>query len=166
VGSASVSAVASPNGSATISAQALGNELVEQSANVATVLTGSVTLSSAASSVTFSVPYSTTGLWQSGNPEDEFALISFEAGTGPTNCVDGSYPIWSLPSGQYDLEAPMAPGSGTESVRLSCPDGSDLAPGAVTLSVGLLANAYSSDDVAESASANITLQGATATVDS
>jgi hypothetical protein len=166
VGSASASSVASPNGSATVSAEALGNEFVEQGADVDTTLTGSVSLSAAASSVTFSVPFTTTGLSQSGNPEDAFALISFEADTGPTNCVDGSYPIWSVPPGQYDLEAPMAPGSGTESVQLFCSDGSDLAPGAMNLSVTLLVNAYSNDSEAEAASANISLQGVTATVNS
>jgi hypothetical protein len=164
VGSASVSSVASPDGSATVSAQALGNEFVEQSADVDTMLTGSVMLSSAAPSVTFSIPYTTSGLSQSGSPENAFALISFEAGTGPTNCVDGSYPIWSLPPGQYDLGAPMGPGSGTESVQLFCPDGSDLAPGSMSLYVSLLVNAYSGDSQAEAASANIALQGVTATV--
>jgi hypothetical protein len=165
VGSASASSVASPNGSATVSAQALGNEFVAESSDVDTTLTGSVTLASAAPSVTFSVPYSTSGLSLSGNPEDAFALISFSAGAG-SNCVDGSYGIWSVPPGQYDLSAPMAPGSGTASVQLFCPDGSDLAPGAVSLTVTLLVNAASSDSQNETASADIALNGVTATINS
>jgi hypothetical protein len=165
VGSASATSVASPNGSATVSAQALGNQFVEESASVDTMLTGSVTLGSAAPSVTFTIPYSTSGLSQSGSPENAFALISFSAGAA-SNCVDGSYGLWSVPPGQYDLSAPMAPGSGTESVQLFCPDGSDLAPGAVSLIVTLLVNAYSSDSQNEAASANIALGGVTATVNS
>jgi hypothetical protein len=163
VGSASVSSVASPNGSATVSVQALGNQLVEQSANVYTTLSSSITLSSPASSVTFSVPYTTSGLTRSGT-ENPFALVSFTAATGLVGCVDGSDGIWSNPPGQYDLAAPMGPGGGTASVQVFCPDGSELAPGPVGLGVNLLANAYSDNGQPGAASANIALHGVTATI--
>jgi hypothetical protein len=165
VGSASVSSVASPNGSATVSVQALGNQLVEESANVYTTLSSSINLSTAAPSVTFTVPYTTSGLTQSG-PENPFALVSFTAATGLIGCVDGSDGIWSNPPGQFDLAAPMGPGSGTASVQVFCPDGSDLAPGAVGVGVNLLANAYSDNGQAGAASANIALHGVTATINS
>jgi hypothetical protein len=165
VGSASVSSVASPNGSATVSVQALGNQLVEESANVYTTLSSSITLGSPATSVTFSVPYTTSGLTQSG-AENPFALVSFTAATGLVGCVDGSDGIWSNPPGQYDLAAPMGPGGGTASVQVFCPDGSELAPGPVGLGVNLLANAYSDNSQPGAASANIALHGVTATINS
>jgi hypothetical protein len=165
VGSASVSSVASPNGSATVSVQALGNQLVEESANVYTTLSSSITLSSPATSVTFSVPYTTSGLTQSGT-ENPFALVSFTAATGLIGCVDGSDGIWSNPPGQYDLASPMGPGAGTASVQVFCPDGSELAPGPVGLGVNLLANAYSDNNQPGAASANIALHGVTATINS
>jgi hypothetical protein len=165
VGSASVSSVASPDGSATVSVQALGNQLVEESANVDTTLSASVTLSSPAPSVTFSVPYTTSGLTQSG-PEHPFALVSFDAATGLIGCVDGSDGIWSNPPGQDDLGSPMGPGAGTATVVVFCPDGSELAPGSVGVGVNLLANAYSDDSQPGAASADIALHGVTATINS
>ena len=60
-GSASVSSVGTPNGTATVSVQTLGNELVEQSADVDTTLTASMTLSSPATSVDFTVPIHDVG---------------------------------------------------------------------------------------------------------
>jgi hypothetical protein len=165
VGSASASSVASPSGSATVSVQALGNQLVEESANVYTTLSSSVTLSSPATSVTFSVPYTTSGLTQSGT-ENPFALVSFTAATGLIGCVDGSDGIWSNPPGQYDLVSPMGPGAGTATVQVFCPDGSELAPGPVGLGVNLLANAYSDNSQPGAASANIALHGVTATINS
>jgi hypothetical protein len=163
VGSASVSSVASPNGSATVSVQALGNQLVEESANVYTTLSSSIRLSSPATSVTFTVPYTTSGLTQSGT-EDPFALVSFTAATGLIGCMDGSDGLWSNPPGQYDLASPLGPGAGTASVQVFCPDGSELAPGAVELGVNLLANAYSDNGQPGAASANIALHGVTATI--
>lgn len=165
VGSASVSSVASPNGSATVSVRALGNQLVEESANVYTTLSSSITLSSPAPSVTFSVPYTTSGLTQSGT-ENPFALVSFTAATGLIGCVDGSDGIWSNPPGQYDLASPIGPGAGTASVQVFCPDGSELTPGPVGLGVNLLANAYSDNNQPGAASANIALHGVTATINS
>jgi hypothetical protein len=165
VGSAAVTSVASPNGSATVSAQALGNQLVEESTNVYTTLSASITLSSPAPSVTFSIPYTTSGLTQSGT-EDPFALVSFTGATGLVGCVDGSVGLWSNPPGQYDLASPLGPGAGTASVQVFCPDGSELAPGAVGVGVNLLANAYSDDSQADAASANITLHDVTATINS
>jgi hypothetical protein len=165
VGSASVSSVASPNGSATVSVQTLGNQLVGESANVDTTLSAFITLSSPAPSVTFSVPYTTSGLTQSG-PEHPFALVSFMAATGLIGCVDGSDGIWSNPPGQYDLGSPLGPGAGTATVQVFCPDGSELAPGSVGLGVNLLANAYSDNSQPGAASANIALHGVTATINS
>jgi hypothetical protein len=165
VGSASGSSVASPSGSATVSVQALGNQLIEESANVDTTLTASLTLSAPTPSVDFSIPYTTAGLSQSGS-QDPFALVSFSAATGLMPCVDGSDGIWSTPPGQFDLESPMGPGSGTASVHLFCPDGSDLAPGVVGLGVNLLANVYSDNNQAATASADITLHDVTATINS
>jgi hypothetical protein len=164
VGSASVSSVASENGSATVSVQALGNQIVEQSADVDTALTASLTLSSPTPSVDFSIPYTTSGLTQSGT-EHPFALISFSEATG-MRCVDGSYGLWSIPPGQYDLGSPMGPGAGTASVHFFCPDGSELAPGVVGLAVNLLANAYSDNSQPAAASANIAMHDVTATINS
>ena len=165
VGTASVSSVATPDGSSTVSVQALGNQLVEESANVDTALSASITLSSPAPSVTFSVPYTTSGLTQSG-PEHPFALVSFMAATGLIGCVDGSDGIWSNPPGQEDLGSPVGPGAGTATVEVFCPDGSELAPGSVGVGVNLLANAYSDDSQPGAASANIALHGVTATINS
>jgi hypothetical protein len=163
-GSASVSSVGTPNGSATVSVQALGNQLVEQSANVDTTLTASMTLASPASSVTYSVPYTTSGLSQTGTDDDAFALVSFSSAIGLINCTDGSYGTWSTPPGQYDLESPSGPAAGTARVTLFCPDGSQLAPGLVGLGVNLLANAYSDNSTQTAAGANIRLNGVTATL--
>jgi hypothetical protein len=163
-GSASVSSVGTPNGSATVSVQALGNELVEQSADVDTALTASMTLTSATTSVNFTVPYTTSGLSQTGTDDDAFALVSFSSAIGLINCTDGSYGTWSTPPGQYDLASPSGPASGTASVTLFCPDGSQLAPGVVGLGVNLLADAYSDNDSQSAAGANIQLNDVTATI--
>ena len=162
VGSASVSSVASPNGSATVSVQALGNEAVEESADVDTTLSGSITLNSPASSVDFSIPYTTSGVSQSS--ADSSAIVAFSQSPGLIKCVDGSNGIWSPPPGQYDLSAPTGPGSGTWSLVFSCPDGSDLAPGVLGPAVYLLAGAYSDSGLGESASANFQMNGVTATI--
>lgn len=166
-GSASATSVASPNGSATVSVQALGNDLVEESAEVDTALTGSVTLNSPAASVDFSIPYTTSPFTTSGympSGDTAFARVSFSGALGLLGCVDGSNGIWSTPPGQYDLEAPMGPASGTATVQPSCPDGSDLAPGVVGLQVDLLADANSGDSAQAAASANIEMHGVTATI--
>jgi hypothetical protein len=164
VGSASVSSVASPNGSATVSVQALGNEAVEESADVDTTLAGSITLSSPASSVDFSIPYTTSGVSQSS--ADSASIVAFSQSPGLIKCVDGSDGIWSPPPGQYDLSAPTGPGSGTWSLVFSCPDGSDLAPGVLGPAVYLLAGAYSDSGQTESASANFQMSSVTATINS
>jgi hypothetical protein len=163
-GSASVSSVGTPSGSATVSVQALGNELVEQSADVDTTLTASMTLSSPATSVSFAVPYTTSGLTQTGTDDDAFALVSFSSAIGLINCADGSYGTWSTPAGQYDLASPSGPASGTAGVTVFCPDGSQLAPGVVGLGVNLLADAYSDNGNQTAAGANIQMNGVTATI--
>jgi hypothetical protein len=165
-GSASVSSAASPNGSATVSVQATGNGLVEQSADVDTALTTTMTLSAPASSVTYSIPYTTSGLSQTGSDVDAFALVSFSQAKGLIACTDGSYGTWSTPAGQYDLSAPSGPSSGTAAVTLFCPDGAQLAPGVVGLGVNLLADAHSDNGQAAAAGANIQLGDVTATVNS
>jgi hypothetical protein len=165
VGDATVTSVTSPSGTASVSAQADGNQLVAQSASVYTTLSGSIQLSAPAPSVTFSVPYTTSGLSQSGD-EDPFALVSFTAATGLIGCVDGSDGIWSNPPGQYDLASPMGPGAGTATVQVFCPDGSQLAPGTVGLGVNLLANASSDNAQNDVAAADISLHGVTATINS
>jgi hypothetical protein len=164
VGSASVSSVASPNGSASVAVEALGNEAVEESADVNTTLSGSITLSSPASSVDFSIPYTTSGVSQSST--GSAAIVAFSQSPGLIKCVDGSNGIWSPPPGQYDLSAPTGPGSGTWSLVFSCPDGSDLAPGVLGPAVYLLAGASSDNGQTESASANFQMYGVTATIDS
>jgi hypothetical protein len=165
-GSASVSSVGTPNGAATVSVQALGNEIVEQSADVDTTLTVSMTLSSPATSVDFTIPYTTSGLSQTGTDDDAFALASFSSAIGLINCTDGSYGTWSTPAGQYDLASPSGPASGTASVTVFCPDGSQLAPGVVGLGVNLLADAYSDNSSQTAAGANIQMNGVTATINS
>jgi hypothetical protein len=163
-GSASVNSVGTPTGSSTVSVEALGNQLVEESADVDTTLTGSMTLSAPATSINFSIPYTTSGLSQTGTDDDAFALVSFSAATGLLACTDGSYGTWSVPPGQYDLESPTGPGSGTASVTLFCPDGSQLAPGTAGVGVNLLADAYSENGQTVAAGANIALNGVTATI--
>jgi hypothetical protein len=168
LGTASASSTASANGSASVSAQADGNALSVQSAQEFTELTGSITLSSAASSVDFSIPYTntafaTTGVAPSGN--DASSFVSFMGGAAELNaCVDGSSSIWSLPTGEFDLEAPLAAGSGTYRVHVSCPDGSNLAPGAIDLIVNLNAEADSGDNSQAAASANISMHDVTAAI--
>ncbi len=92
--------------------------------------------------------------------------MSFTAATGLIGCVDGSDGIWSNPPGQYDLASPMGPGEGTAAVEVFCPDGSQLAPGTVGLGVNLLASAYSDNGQNDVASADISLHGVTATINS
>jgi hypothetical protein len=150
--------------SAAVSVQALGNELVEQSADVDTTLTASMTLSSPATSVDFTVPYTTSGLSQTGTDDDAFALVSFSSAIGLINCTDGSYGTWSMPAGQYDLASPSGPASGRVGVTVFCPDGSQLAPGVVGLGVNLLADAYSENSSQTAAGANIQMSGVTATI--
>ena len=124
VGSASVSSVASPHGSATVTAQATGNEFVEQSAQVVTTLNAAIPLSAPATSVVVSIPHTTAGLSQTGG-NDAFALVAFGQAPGAITCVDGSYGLWSLPPGQYDLspwdraQGPTASGSSVPTVRTS-----------------------------------------------
>jgi hypothetical protein len=49
-------------------------------------------------------------------------------------------------------------------VTVFCPDGSQLAPGVVGLGVSLLADAYSDNGNETAASANIQMNGVTATI--
>jgi hypothetical protein len=99
--SASVTSEASPTGSASVSAQALGDTVVEESATVDTSTIGTVVLASPAPSVSFTVPYTTAGLTESGNAG--LALVSFD---GSANCADGSNSIWFYPPSQHDLTPP------------------------------------------------------------
>jgi hypothetical protein len=168
VGSASVNSVGAPTGSATVSVQALGNQFVEESADVDTALSSSITLSAPASSVNFSIPYTTSGVSESSADaaatNSASAAVAFSQTPGLIKCVDGSNGIWSYPTGQYDLAPPTEPGSGTWNVLFSCPDGSDLAPGVLGPEVYLLAAAYSDSGQGASASANVELHGVTATI--
>ena len=72
----------------------------------------------------------------------------------------------SNPPGQFDVASPLGPGEGTAAVEVFCPDGSQLGPGTVGLGVNLLANAYSDNGQSDAASADISLHGVTATINS
>ena len=161
VGSASATSNASPVGSATVSVQAQGNDLVDEGAEVLTSLTGSIAMSSPASSVDFSIPWSTSGISQSSFP-GAFVDVWFSV-TGIPGCVDGSSATWSDQPVDFGQ---MGPGSGTGSVQFTCPDGSDIVPGSLGFAVNLTANAGSDNGVAESASANFQMTGVTATITS
>jgi hypothetical protein len=142
-----------------VSAQAQGNNLVAESATVQTSLTGSVSLSSPASSVDFSIPYTTSGISQSAGA---LAYVWFSV-TAVPNCVNGSIGHWSaVPAGGF---FPMGPGSGIASVQFSCP-GSEIVPGSLGIVLNLSMSAGSSNGAAASASGNFDMSGVTATINS
>jgi hypothetical protein len=159
-GSASVTSVASPTGSATVSAQSTGNSVVAEGAEVQTSLSTSVSIGSNVSSLEFSIPWTTTGISESSH-SGSLVDVWFSV-TAVPNCVDGSAMSWSSVPVEF---GPMGPGAGTGSVVFSCRDGSDLAPG----SLGFLANLYAStfsNGTPESAFANFQMHGVTATLNS
>lgn len=184
VASASASAAGSPSGSANVSAQALGNAVIAASANSDVELTASIPLSSPASSVEVSIPYTTTGVtWTT--PGDQgcgvFAPGSCGSGAGifiapaegSITCTDGSQGTVSPfnETGSIDvtpIDTPTGPGSGSvNNIRFSCPDGADLVPGpGFGFTVEVADSVYSDTGQTLSASANIQLQGVTATIDS
>ncbi len=162
-GRASVSSNASPDGSATVTAQATGNAVAEESAQMNITLSAAIPLRTPASSVVVSIPYVTTGLSRTGR-NDAHALVSFGQAPGAIMCTDGSYGLWSLPPGQHALSAPLGPASGTGTVPFSCPDGSDLAPGVVGFGADVLTWAFSDNGQMAAASANIDTHDVTATI--
>jgi hypothetical protein len=181
---ASTTAAGSPSGVANVSAQALGNAVVAASANSDVGLTASIPLSSPASSIEVSIPYTTTGItWTT--PDDQgcglFAPGACAAGAvafidpieAPITCADGSQGTESPfnQSGSIDISsfsAPTPPGAGiVDTIRFYCPDGSDLVPGpGLGFTVSVADSVYSDSGQPESASANIQLDGVTATIDS
>jgi hypothetical protein len=184
VASASASAAGSPGGVANVSAQALGNAVIAASANSDVGLTAAIPLSSPASSIEVSIPYTTSGItWTTPNDQGcgPFAPGSCAAGAvvfvdpiaAPITCVDGSQGTASPfnQSGSIDVSsfsAPTAPGSGVvTNIRFYCPDGSDLVPGpGLGFTVSVADSVYSDSGQPETASANIQLHGVTATIDS
>lgn len=165
VGTASASAVASPSGSATASAATTGTGLVEELADAESTLAASITLNAPASSVEFSIPYTSTGVSESGNTDpvdagsSAFVLLT---AIGLLPCTDGSR---ADPPAEGDLDAPSGSVSGTWDISISCPDGSDLAPQTIEVEAYASASTYSKGQ-AESAAANIQLHDVTATIDS
>jgi hypothetical protein len=184
VDTASASAAGSPGGSANVSAQALGNAVIAASANSDAGLTASIPLSSPASSIEVSIPYTTTGItWTTPNGQGcglfapgicaAAAAAFIDPIEAPITCADGSQGTVSPfnQSGSIvisSFSAPTPPGSGLVSnIRFSCPDGSDLVPGpGLGFTVSVADSVYSDSGQPETASANIQLQGVTATIDS
>jgi hypothetical protein len=182
--SAEASAVGSPSGSATVSAQAQGNVLVAASANSDVDLTASIPLGSPASSIEVSIPYTTTGVtWTTPGDQGCGAFAPGSCGSGAlvfiapteasTTCTDGSKGTVSPFNGTGSIDVtpigmPTGPGSGTVTgIRFYCPDGSDLVPGpGFGFTVVVADSVYSDTGQSMSASANFQMDGVTATIDS
>jgi hypothetical protein len=164
----------SPSGSATISAQAQGNVLVGEGAYGRVDLTTSVPLSSPASSVVISIPYATAGVRASTPPsnqvcgarnnlpcDDPQANVQFGAPfPEKPQCADNSN-AFELPT-PVGLDSPTAPGSGTVTVRIYCPDGADLVT--ANLEVTVFAGTSSDTGQTETAFSDFEMHSVTATV--
>jgi hypothetical protein len=169
----------SPSGSATLSSEALGNVLLTEQASAGVTFTASVPLSSPASSVDVTIPYTTTGVTMtplSGGSSYASSLVLIDPNFAPNfsdglACADGSVGTMApynksgslvvFPIGQ-DVPA----GSGTiNGIRFYCPDGSDLVSG-VSFVVEVLTDVYAADGQTESASVNFDMNGASATIHS
>jgi hypothetical protein len=176
---ASNSVSSSPSGSATLSSEALGNAVLAEQASAGVTFTASVPLSSPASSVDVTIPYTTTGvnttpISSGGSYAESLVLIgpNFQSNfTDGLTCADGSVGVLApynasgnivvFPIGQ-DVPA----GSGTVTgIRMYCPDGSDLVSG-VSFLVSVLTDVYAEGGQTESATVNFDMHGATATINS
>jgi hypothetical protein len=131
-----------------------------------------------------SIPYTTTGItWTTPNGQGcglfapgicAAAAVAFiDPIEAPITCADGSQGTVSPfnQSGSIVISSfstPTPPGSGLVSnIRFSCPNGSDLVPGpGLGFTVSVADSVYSDSGEPETASANIQLDGVTATIDS
>ncbi len=172
---ASASSSASPNGSATVSAEALGNPLLAEQASAGVNLTGTVPLSAPASSVEVSIPYTVSGVKVTPGDGEASTLVSVDpvySGFATTaKCADGSQatvaPFNETGAIVLNLAVSSQPDvSGTATgIRFYCPDGSDLVSG-VAFTVFVAAQANAGGGTTESASVSFKMSGVTATVDS
>jgi hypothetical protein len=165
--SASNTISTSPSGSATVSSEALGDALLAEQAEAVVNLSAPIPLSSPASSVEVTIPYTTSGVtWSSPAGSDQAAaavsVVPVATYLDSINCADGSFGVMS---GDFDTSftSPTPPGSGTLDLKFSCPDGSDLVSG-VGFRVQLTTSVYSASGHTESASANFAMSGVTATI--
>jgi hypothetical protein len=174
--SSSTTAAGSSSGSATVTAQADGNPLIGESASSDVVLTAAIPLSSPASSVEVTIPYTTSGVTGGPNNVNDTAGGLLIVGPLPVAsaimCADGSQGTISPinESGDvvlFPIGTPVGPGSGTfdNIIRFYCPDGSDLVSG-VGFAVTVADDVISQSGQAESATANFEMHGVTATADS
>lgn len=163
---ASNTASGSSSGSATISSEALGNVVLGEEAYGDVDLDASIPLAAPATSVDLSVPYTTSGVtWSSfGNYDQAQALLIIQP-TGPWACADGSFVSASPYEFLTSLGTPTPPGSGTLHFHVSCPDGSDLVS-VVHLDVAVATSVDAVTGRTESASANVSVHGVTATINS
>jgi hypothetical protein len=182
IDTASSSAVGSPSGTATASASALGNVLIATQASSGVELSASIPLNSPASSIELTIPYTTTGVTNNASVGCGFgapdtcgagALVLVDPNGGTINCADGSRPSVA-PFGEtgsivvFPIGESVPAGSGTVTgIKFFCPDGSDLLPSpGFGFTVSVLTSVYSNSSQSATASANITLQDVTATIDS
>ncbi|HUE06198.1 MAG TPA: hypothetical protein VMP41_02145 [Acidimicrobiales bacterium] len=168
---ASVTTPSSASGTATVSARSLGDTVVGEEAYGVVELDASIPLSSPASSVEVTIPYTTSGLSWSTVPANQAcgatfpvpcdeaqAVVSF--GPPLPKCADGTYGFGiPTPAGINRLTGPS---SGTVGIHYYCPDGSDLV--SAQLAVEVYAEADSDSGHAENASANVQMTGVTATI--
>lgn len=171
--SASNTESSSAVGSATVSSEALGNQVLAEEADTAVTLTGTIPLSSPASSVDVSIPYTTTGVTQTPGG-DASALVfidpsSIELSEPSLMCADGSFGAMKpyFESGSllvFPIGATTPPGSGVVTgVQFYCPDGSALVSG-VGFTVTVADLVSSANGQTETASANFEMHDVTATI--
>ncbi len=165
--SASNTISTSPSGSATVSSEALGDDLLAEQASAIVNLSAPIPLTSPASSVEVAIPYTTSGVrWSTPAGSDDagaaVSVVPEASNIDSINCADGSFGIMS---GDFDTSftSPTPPGSGTLDLKFSCPDGSDLVSG-VGFRVQLTTSVYSASGHTESAAANFAMSGVTATI--
>ena len=169
---ASNTVTSSPSGSATVTSHALGNVLLPQRAYVDVELEATIPLSSPATSVDVSIPYTTAGVsWMPPGYSDQAdagVVIGPPATTYP-KCADGSYgsmtPYDQTGSDSVFPFGTQAPaGAGTyDRIRFYCPSGGKLASGlgfrVVVSSLVLAANGQM-----ETATADFRMHDVTATI--
>jgi hypothetical protein len=177
--SASNTGSSSPDGSATFSSEALGNQLLGESASAGVQFTVSIPLSAPASSVDVTIPYTTTGVTLtplSNNGSYASAIVNVDPNFAANfsdgiSCADGSEGTM-LPYREtgsllvFPLGQNVPAGSGTVTgISFYCPDGSDIVSG-VSFVVQVLTDVNAVNGTTESASVNFEMHGVTATINS
>jgi len=168
--SASNTLSSSPSGSATVSAQALGNALLTEEADAGVYFAATVPLSAPATSVEVTIPYTTAGATFTDSPPDDRAdTLVVLTPTLPINCADGSYGSMEPYQQQGSIEllplhTRVPPGSGTRSgLRFYCPDGSRVVS-SVGFKLAVVVVTYSASGQTESASVDFRMHDVTATI--